>query len=265
MSQTKEMERTSKEGKVVSESHPNYSFFNKTFLKKYHNKKVPFGPLGYVTYKRTYARYLESEGRHEDWWETCARVLQGNFELEYERLSELEPRKKGKHLTRLSEEIEVAYDDMFNLRWLPAGRGLWCSGTQVSKEQGSSLTNCYYVSIKPKSGKVSYPFQFAMNMLMLGSGVGFGVYKEVIDKIPDVKNQVDLHIVCSPDHQDYRFLNADKIPATTHQYIELFDSREGWAYGLKKVIDSHFLSKAGRTKTLVVWVQVYGTKVQAGV
>ena len=221
------------------------------FIKQYENKEVPFGPLGYITFKRNFARFIEEENRTEEWFETCRRVLEGNFKLEIEQLSKI-----GKYNNDINEslrnEIKIAYNDMFHLKWLPAGRGLWCSGTSVGNINGSSLTNCYFVEVRPEDGKVSYPFMFAMDMLMLGAGVGFGVSETYLKYMPEVKNEVKLYIVCSPDHRDYQFFEAQDIPLCTHQYVVVEDSREGWLYALKKVIDSSFLSKNGTSKTLVI-------------
>jgi ribonucleoside-triphosphate reductase len=33
------------------------------FISQYEDKKVPWGPVGYVTYKRTYARRLDEKHR----------------------------------------------------------------------------------------------------------------------------------------------------------------------------------------------------------
>lgn len=225
------------------------------FVATYKDKSVPFGPLGYITYKRTYARLVENEGRTEEWYETCKRVINGNFELELSRLNELGLASEDEHV-RLRAEAEIAYDHMFHLRWLPPGRGLWCSGSDVAKRNGATLTNCYFVEVRPKHGKVSYPFVFAMDMLMLGAGVGFGVAQEHIDTIPCVSNRVDLYVVCDENHRDFQFLHTQNKEGgwwdVTHQRIRVKDSREGWTYALKKVIDAAFLSKRGSTKTLVI-------------
>lgn len=220
-------------------------------VKEYKSKTPPFGPLGWVTYKRTYARPVEGESRTENWWETCLRVLNGNYALEIDRANELGQWTKDYRST-LKEEALKAYDLMFNLKWLPPGRGLWASGVPVSQLNGATLTNCWYVDVEPRHDKCSYPFCFAMDMLMLGGGVGFGVRKQTISKFPTVKNGVNLYIVCREDHRDYQFLDIDKIPLDTHQYVVLHDSREGWVYGLKKVIDTAFLSKRGHKKNLVI-------------
>ena len=45
------------------------------FIEPYKTQEVPWGPLGYVTFKRTYARRLEEfepgASGTEEWWQTC--------------------------------------------------------------------------------------------------------------------------------------------------------------------------------------------------
>ena len=53
------------------------------FLFKYKSKTPPWGfnGLGYIVYKRTYARRVEGENRTEEWWETVARCVNGAQEI----------------------------------------------------------------------------------------------------------------------------------------------------------------------------------------
>jgi hypothetical protein len=44
------------------------------FINQYIDKQPPWGPLGYVTYLRTYSRQKE-DGTREEFWETCKRVV----------------------------------------------------------------------------------------------------------------------------------------------------------------------------------------------
>ena len=57
-----------------------------TFLEPYKTKDVPWGPLGYVTFKRTYSRRLsefDSDATgSEEWWQTCKRVIEGMFDMQ---------------------------------------------------------------------------------------------------------------------------------------------------------------------------------------
>ena len=49
------------------------------FISPYKEAQVPWGPVGYVTFKRTYARRLSEfeDGAvgTEEWWQTCRRVM----------------------------------------------------------------------------------------------------------------------------------------------------------------------------------------------
>lgn len=44
--------------------------------------KPHWGDLGWVTYKRTYARWLPDKQRTENWAETVKRVVEGNINLD---------------------------------------------------------------------------------------------------------------------------------------------------------------------------------------
>lgn len=210
--------------------------YSEEFIKKYEAESVPWGPLGWVVFHRTYARWIPKLGRKETWTECVTRVLEGNFNI-----IENDP-------TATEENMVEAFDHMWHMRWLPPGRGLWISGTKAAERNGSSMFNCYFVAIRPnkytKDGpkKASFPFVFAMDMLMLGGGVGGSVTRENVRKFGKVKQEVDLTIVCDPRHANVRELDAQPIPPRNidHTYIRVKDSRRGWTDALRVVIDSHF-------------------------
>jgi len=52
-----------------------------TFIHKYKWKQPQWGPLGYFTYKRTYARPL-SANKTEEFWQTLQRVVEGTFVIQ---------------------------------------------------------------------------------------------------------------------------------------------------------------------------------------
>ena len=45
------------------------------FLSQFKGKQPNWGPVGYFTYKRTYARQIENENRTEEFWETQAQTI----------------------------------------------------------------------------------------------------------------------------------------------------------------------------------------------
>lgn len=181
---------------------------DKEFVNSYKDKKVPWGfnGLGYVVYKRTYAREIPELGRTEEWHETIERCING-------------AQKIGAGYTK--EEAEKLFDYMFNLKCNMAGRMLWQLGTGTVDKLGlPSLANCWFTTIqKPED------FCFLFNHLMLGGGVGFSVKKEHIHELPKIKNNVNI------THE--RTKDADFIVP---------DSREGWVELLRKVLNSYFVT-----------------------
>jgi ribonucleoside-triphosphate reductase (thioredoxin) len=182
------------------------------FLKQYKHRRVNWGfnGLGYVVYKRTYAR-TKPDGTTEEWWETIKRCVEGAQEL-------------GAGYSK--KDAERLYDHMFNLRCSFAGRMLWQLGTDTVRRIGAaSLLNCWFVAIRePKD------FCFLFDQLMLGGGVGFSVRREDIHELPRVKEGVVI--------EHYKRNDTDFIVP---------DSREGWVSLLSKVLDSYFVS--GRSFT----------------
>ena len=142
-----------------------------SFLGDYQRRTPEWGPVGYVTYKRTYARPLPW-GLSEEWWQTCARVVQGVFTVQkwhsrrhHLPWSEAKARRSANEMFRL----------MFDFKFLPPGRGLWMMGTEyVERNGGAALNNCAFVSTEFLHRELSFtePFEFLMDMSMLGVGVG---------------------------------------------------------------------------------------------
>lgn len=177
-----------------------------SFVKEYEAKPVPWGPLGYVTYKRTYSRLIPKYGRLEEWHETCARACNGLIEI-------------GGLFTQ--KELEFLFDTMFNLHGSVSGRALWQLGTETVTEYGSdSLQNCWVVACNHLS---AFPFTF--NQLMLGGGVGFNILPEYVYELPPVAFNPVVERV---DTYDCDFI----VP----------DNREGWVELLERILDSFFVS-----------------------
>ncbi len=149
--------------------------------------------------------------------------------------------------------MELTYDLIFNFVILPPGRGLWMSGTEYAKTKGDALVNCWFISNRPqsyitgKAKKVSMPFVFLFDQCMKGGGVGFSVQNSNVNKIPKVKNYVNLTIVCNPlknkDFDKMAHLVVTKIPEKYDVFYEIEDSRQGWCESLKYVIDEHWNPK----------------------
>jgi ribonucleotide reductase alpha subunit len=177
------------------------------FLSKYKNKQPNWGfnGLGYIVYKRTYAR-LKEDGTTEEWNETVERCING-------------AQKIGAQYTK--EEAERIYDYVFNLKCNFAGRMLWQLGTStVDRFGANSLLNCWATAMRePKA------FLFLFENLMLGGGVGYSIRREDVHELPKIKKSVTVIHEATKD--------ADYIVP---------DKREGWVNLLSKVLDAFYVT-----------------------
>lgn len=186
-------------------------------------KEPNWGPNGKAVYERTYQR-VKSDGSKESWDETVRRVIRGNLSLV--------PRNR----TFAREEDEL-YDLIYNFRAIPAGRHLWMSGV----EGRQFLFNCY---VSGWGDNLSDHFTFTFNQLMEGGGVGSNYSRQYVNELRyPVFNIVEVHIVCSPEHENYKDLEEAGLLSNkyTHEWTgsyEIDDSREGWTEGLKRLIDT---------------------------
>ncbi len=124
------------------------------FLAAYATTTPNWGPLGYVTYKRTYARDLSTASaryqtlavKHnvtgtEEWWLTVARVVEGTY-----RIQEQHCKRHRLYWDdgKAQQSAQEMYRLIFNFKFLPPGRGLWMMGTEyIEKHGGTALNNCF--------------------------------------------------------------------------------------------------------------------------
>ena len=185
------------------------------FLDKYKTIQPPFGyaPLGELVYRRTYSRKLE-DGTNEDWWQTVRRVVEGTYSLQKEHIQAFHLGWDDEHGQRSAQEM---YDLMFNMKFLPPGRGLWAMGTAIvhKKNLSAALNNCAFVSTEDFASNPTRPFEFLMDASMLGVGVGF-----------DTKGR-DTVRVLGPKA-------GEKIT-----YV-IDDSREGWVSSVSLLLKAFF-------------------------
>ena len=187
-----------------------------TFVDPYRDAEVPWGPLGYITFKRTYARRLnefdpEATGT-EEWWQTCRRVVEGMFNMQKQHVFQLGLEWNDQKAQKTAKE---AYDRLFNLKWTPPGRGLWMMGTKFIEERtAAGLFNCAFRSTRDLSTKGGYLFAWMMDALMVGIGVGF-----------DTEGAGTLTI---------------QEPQYTNDTLVIDDSREGWVDSVHMLLDGFF-------------------------
>lgn len=191
-----------------------------TFIDEYKDREVPWGPVGYVTYKSRYARRREELNPHlsgtEEWYETCRRVVEGVFTIQKKHIV-----SQGTHWdnAKAQRTAKDMYERLFSLKWTPPGRGLWMMGTPyVENRTGAGLFNCSFRSTRDIAEKGGYLFGWIMDALMLGVGVGF-----------DTKGAGSVQI-------------KNTRISETEVYV-IPDSREGWVQSYVYVVDGFLTGK----------------------
>src|ERR1017187_6812930 len=178
--------------------------------------KTPWGEIGYITYKRTYARRLQEDNPNsptEEFTDTISRCVKAcNSQLKVGFSDD-----EKQELTTLLLELKGSL----------AGRFLWQLGTKTVTKLGlPSLQNCAFTLVNDPVR----PFTWTFEMLMLGAGGGYNIQKEHVYSLPKLKKKIKIERIDSDD--------ADFIVP---------DSREGWVKLLGKVLKAHFYSGEGFT------------------
>lgn len=180
---------------------------------------IPFSTVGYITYKRTYARRLneaDANSPTEEFEDTVNRVIDSaNNQLQVGFTVDEQQRLK---------------QYLMELKGTVAGRFLWQMGTATVDRLGlASLQNCAFTTVN----EPVRPFTWAMDMLMLGSGVGYNIQKSNVEKLPIV---------------NANFTAPTRVDTTDADFI-VPDSREGWVSLLGKTLKAAFLSNRKTTFT----------------
>jgi len=149
-------------------------------------------PTDYQAFIHTsrYARWLEEENRRETWAETVGRYM----------TKVVVPKTRDEIVVG---DIEEA---ILGLEIMPSMRALMTAGPALDRDNTAGY-NCSYLPVDdPKS------FDEAMFILLCGTGVGFSVERQYVQKLPEVPDQL--------------FVAED--------VIVVHDSKEGWAKSFRK-------------------------------
>jgi ribonucleoside-diphosphate reductase alpha chain len=143
-----------------------------------------------------YSKYLPELNRRESWEELVTRNM--NMHI--------------KKYPALQEEIETAYQFVYNKKVLPSMRSLQFGGKPIEISP-NRIYNCAYLPIDDHRA-----FGEAMFLLLGGTGVGYSVQKHHVDALPEIHK---------PN------------PKRTRRYL-IADSIEGWADAVKMLVKSYF-------------------------
>ena len=145
-----------------------------------------------------YSRWIESEKRRETWNETVTRY----FDFFENHLKESQEYILSK---QLRSELE---DAVLNLEIMPSMRSLMTAGEALSRDNVAGY-NCSYIAVNRVRA-----FDEILYVLMCGTGVGFSVERQYVEKLPTIAENF----------------------STTETEIVVEDSKAGWAKSYKELI-----------------------------
>ena len=139
-----------------------------------------------------YARWIDEEGRRETWSETVSRYV--DYMAERTGLD-----------TDTTEEI---WDAIHNLEVMPSMRALMTAGKALDRDNTAGY-NCSYLPVDDVKS-----YDEAMYILLCGTGVGFSVERNYINKLPEIPERL----------------------FESHTTVVVSDSKEGWAKAFRQLV-----------------------------
>ncbi len=123
-------------------------------------------PTDYQTFIATsrYARWLDKEGRRENWGETVSRYIDNIV----------------KPVAGDNSYIDQLENAILGLEVMPSMRSLMTAGPAASRDN-TCMYNCSYLPVDDLKS-----FDEAMFILLCGTGVGFSVERQFVSKLPEI-------------------------------------------------------------------------------
>ena len=149
-------------------------------------------------HKSRYARWMEEEGRRENWGETVSRYV--NF------MADTLMEKHNYKIDKVDKEMMEDY--ITSLSVMPSMRAMMTAGEALKRDNTCGY-NCSYLPVDSTRS-----FDEAMYILMCGTGVGFSVERENVDKLPIISENMQ---------------ESDVV-------IKVEDSKAGWAKAYRELV-----------------------------
>lgn len=143
-----------------------------------------------------YARWNDEHKRRETWPESVDRYIDYITE------------QAKKHEVELGRTAKFLRDKILNLEAMPSMRAFMTSGTALDRDNVAGY-NCAYVTVDDVRA-----FDETMYILMCGTGIGFSVERQYVNRLPEVPEQL---------------FDVEDV-------IVVADSRKGWAGGYKRLL-----------------------------
>ena len=151
-------------------------------------------------HRSRYARWREDDGRRESWDETVDRYINYFYDRLVPRVDD-----DGDAFGIQMGEIREA---IYGLEVMPSMRTLMTAGEALDRDNVAGF-NCSYVAVDTPR-----VFDEIMYVLMCGTGVGFSVERQFINKLPEVAEEL---------------YDTDTV-------INVSDSKIGWAKAYRELI-----------------------------
>lgn len=153
-----------------------------------------YGMTDYMSFIHTsrYARWLPDEGRRESWPETVGRYVENVVA----------------RATRDEQIVDQIEEAILNLEVMPSMRAMMTAGPALDRDNTAGY-NCSYLPVDDVKS-----FDEAMFILLCGTGVGFSVERQYVQKLPEVPEQL----------------------FDSNTTIVVADSKEGWAKAYRQLI-----------------------------
>ena len=149
-------------------------------------------------HKSRYARWLDDEARRENWDETVERYIQY-----------MVSHVQKKHGYQMDvPTLASIKESILSLEVMPSMRAMMTAGLALERDNICGY-NCSYIPVdSPRA------FDECMYILMCGTGVGFSVERENVDKLPII---------------------SDNMSKSTIE-IKVADSKVGWAKAYRELV-----------------------------
>lgn len=151
-----------------------------------------------IIHKSRYARFIPEKNRRENWDETVNRYIEF-----------FQKHLKDNFNYIIDDKLKTELIDyIYNMKVMPSMRALMTAGKALERDNTCAY-NCSYIPVDDLKA-----FDECMHILMCGTGVGFSVERQYINKLPEIPEKL---------------FDSESI-------ILVKDSKEGWAKALRMLL-----------------------------
>ena len=217
--------------------------FELDWMTKFTLKKMEppwgYGPYSEVVFYTRWSR-PRPDGTQEDWADVIIRVIEGVMSIAKQYHREMGIPWDDEEMALFAREMALS---AFRGEWGPPGRGYWFMGTELMRQIGSmGLNNCGAVDVT----QLSTGAHWLMDALMLGCGVGFSTWHDVVSglQLPRTgPRRIRIEVPEDDLRKGYPTGIAQEARRVWDEADELEivvpDSREGWVDATTLLIASY--------------------------